>query len=125
MQLNATGGSGQGYAFKIAGEPSWLTLSGTGLLSGIPSTTTGSPVHFTMSVTDGAGNTTSHAYALTINPALVIGPTTLPAATVDDKFSTQLIAKGGSSKDYRVKLGTQPQTPPQAKSRCDESQSGP
>jgi hypothetical protein len=36
-------------------------------------------------------------------------------------LTLHVVHTGGSSKDYRVTLGTQPQTSPQATSRCDES----
>jgi hypothetical protein len=99
-QLTAAGGSGAGYDFSVGGHPAWLTLSPGGLLSGTPTTTTGSPFHFTVTATDGIGGTGSHTYALSVNPALTIRPVTLPVATVGDAFSQQLTPMGGSGTGY-------------------------
>ena len=99
-QLTAGGGSGTGYTFTATGLPSWLKLSSAGLLSGTPTTATGSPLHFTITLKDSNAVTTSHAYALTIDPALAVGPATLPVATIGNKLSKQLTGTGGSGKGY-------------------------
>ena len=52
QQLKATGGSGKGYAFTLSGQPAWLTITSSGLLSGTPTSATGSPLSFTITVTD-------------------------------------------------------------------------
>jgi S1-C subfamily serine protease len=44
--------------------------------------------------------------------------TMLAAHAPGDVLTLHVVHKGGSSKDYRVTLGTQPQTPPEAQSRC-------
>ena len=56
-QLTATGGSGAGYKFTEVDLPAGLTLSSSGLLSGTPTTATGSPFFFTVTVTDSKGGT--------------------------------------------------------------------
>jgi hypothetical protein len=99
-QLTALGGSGKGYAFTASGLPGWLTLSSTGLLSGIPPAPTVQPLSFTVTVTDSNGATGSLTEALTVDPALTLNPNSLPTATVGDKFSTQLTATGGSGAGY-------------------------
>jgi hypothetical protein len=68
VQLKAAGGSGTGYDFTGTGLPSWLTLSGDGLLTGTPLTNAGSPFGFTVTVTDSIGGTRSQAYSLTVHP---------------------------------------------------------
>jgi hypothetical protein len=100
VQLRAIGGSGTGYAFSAAGLPSWLKLSANGLLSGTPTSAAGSPVSFTITVRDSIKATGSASYTLTIDPALTVSPTTLPAAMVGQRFSTQLTASGGSGTGY-------------------------
>ena len=100
VQLTATGGSGAGYSFTSVDLPSWLTLSSSGVLYGTPTSSTGSPLPFTVTVTDSNNATGSRAYSLTVDPALTISPGTLGVATVGDKFSTQLMAAGGSGAAY-------------------------
>jgi S1-C subfamily serine protease len=51
--------------------------------------------------------------------------TMLASHAPGDVLTLHVVHTGGSSKDYRVKLGTQPQTPPRATSRCRERQSSP
>ena len=99
-QLTATGGSGKSYTFTASDLPSGLTLSATGLLSGTPTSNTGSPLKFTVTVGDSNGSTASHNYTLTVDPALAISPATLAVATVGNKVSKQLTATGGSEKGY-------------------------
>jgi hypothetical protein len=99
-QLKASGGSGKGYVFTATDLPSWLTLSSTGLLSGTPTTISGSPLSFTITLTDSNNATTNKSYEIVVDPALTVGPGTLPAAMVGDKFTTQLTASGGSGKGY-------------------------
>jgi hypothetical protein len=100
VQLRAGGGSGKGFAFSASGLPTWLKLSANGLLSGTPSSTTGSPVSFTITVRDSTRATASAAYTLTIDPALTLSPARLPRATVGQLFSTQMMASGGSGTGF-------------------------
>jgi S1-C subfamily serine protease len=51
--------------------------------------------------------------------------TMLAAHAPGDDLMLHVVHKGGSEKDYRVKLGTQPQAPPAARSRCDNEQTSP
>jgi hypothetical protein len=103
-QLTATGGSGTGYVFAASGLPSWLTLSGAGLLSGTPTSTAGSPIGLNVTVTDSNSATGSRAYSLTVDPVITISPNALNgSATVGDKFSQQLTAWGGSGSGYTFK----------------------
>jgi large repetitive protein len=102
-QLTATGGSGSGYSFTAVDLPSWLTLSSTGALSGTPTAATGSPVSFTVTVTDSNNATGSLIYALTVDPELTLSPTQLGVATVGDRLSMQLTAAGGSGTGYTFK----------------------
>jgi hypothetical protein len=68
QQFSTTGGSGTGYKYTASGLPSWLTISGTGLLKGTPPANSPSDIMFIIMVTDGNGGTTSEQLMLTINP---------------------------------------------------------
>ena len=106
-QLTAAGGSGAGYVFKGVGLPAWMTLSSSGLLSGTPTTATGSPFRFTVIATDSNAGTVSHVYSLLVHPALAFNPIT-GVATVGDNYSTQLRAIGGSGAGYTYAASSLP-----------------
>jgi hypothetical protein len=108
QQLTPTGGSRSGYVFTAPSLPGWLTLSSSGLLIGTPDATVLSPVTFAVTLTDSNGDTINHNYSLTVDPALVVNPGTLPVATVGDVFRQQLTATGGSGTGYRFTLGSHP-----------------
>jgi hypothetical protein len=99
-QLTAAGGSGSGYTFAGGIMPTWMKLSSGGLLSGMPTSMIGSPVHFTVTVADSKGGTGTRLYSLSVNPALVIRPNSLQVATVGDNYKIQLTASGGSHQGY-------------------------
>jgi hypothetical protein len=103
VTITATGGSGS-YTFALASGklPAGLTLTSSGVLSGKPTTSIGSPFKFTITATDNSnsGLTGSQAYMLTVDPAITIGPTTLAVATVGDAVNDKLTAKGGSGTGY-------------------------
>ncbi len=84
--MTAAGGSGKGYAFTGAGLPAGLTLTRAGLLSGTPTTASGSPFDFMVTATDSNGGTVSQPYALTVDPAVVVKPNSLPVAAVGDHY---------------------------------------
>ena len=73
QQLTASGGSGSGYTFGATGLPAGLSLSPTGLLSGTPTTATGSPFAVDVTVTDGDGGTGSQNYSLTVKAKTITG----------------------------------------------------
>ena len=69
--LTATGGSGSSYTFTAPGLSSsfpWLSLSPAGLLTGTPSVVPGTPIKFTVTVTDSNGFSISKIYTLTVKP---------------------------------------------------------
>ncbi len=110
VTITASGGSGS-YTFALAAGsklPAGLTLTSAGVLSGIPTTTSGSPFRFTIVATDksNSGLTGSQAYTLTVDPAITLGPTTLAVATVADAVNDNLTAKGGSGSGYTFALAT-------------------
>jgi fibronectin-binding autotransporter adhesin len=97
-QLTASGGSGSGYTFSATGLPAGLTLSSSGLLSGMP--TTAAAYTLVVTVTDSVNATGSQPYAITVDPAITLSPTTLPVPTVGSGYSEQLTASGGSGSGY-------------------------
>ena len=98
--MTAAGGSGHGYVFTGVGLPAWLKLSSTGLLTGVPSATANASASFMVTVSDSARGVASTSYTLTVDPALVLSPTTLTVVTVGNAFSTLLTTAGGSGAGY-------------------------
>ncbi len=72
----ASGGSGTGYVFSLASgtTPPGLMLNGA-VLSGTPTTTTGSPFTFAIQVTDSASNSFQKEFQITVNPIPTCNPT--------------------------------------------------
>jgi hypothetical protein len=92
--LGASGGAGV-FSWSAIGQPSWLTLSPAGVLTGTPPTP-GSVV-FNVTVTDSGGATRTAAFTIPVNPPLSITTTSpLSAATAGAPFSNTLTAAGGS-----------------------------
>jgi uncharacterized protein len=75
----ASGGSGSGYVFSQPSGtvPPGLALTGA-VLSGTPTSITGSPFTFIIHVADGASNTAQTSFQITINPV----PTCTPTNTI-------------------------------------------
>ncbi len=73
QQLTASGGSGAGYTFTATGLPPGLSLSTSGLLSGTPTTATGSPFAVDVTVTDGDDGTGSQNDSLTVKAKTISG----------------------------------------------------
>ena len=107
--LTATGGSGS-YTFSVtAGAlPTGLTLNtGSGVLSGTPSSAGISS--FTITATDGNGATGSRAFSVAINSAITVNPSSLPAGAVGSAYSQTISAAGGSGAyTFSVTAGTLP-----------------
>jgi len=91
VTFTASGGSGTGYTFaQTAGTlPPGLTLSGA-TLSGMPTTTTGSPFSFTIQVTDSASATGSKVFQLTVvNPSACPNPSPPPQSCGVERWSVK------------------------------------
>ncbi len=73
QQLAATGGQAP-FTWSLVGgaQPTGLTLSAGGVLSGTPSTAAGSPFGFMVRVTDALGGTSTQAYVVSIAGAPTI-----------------------------------------------------
>ncbi|WP_168189463.1 beta strand repeat-containing protein [Paludisphaera borealis] len=97
--LTASGGSGSGYVFSATGLPDGLSIDANGLITGTPTTTTGSPFSFDVEVTDNA-STFTMSFTLAVNPALAITPGTVPQAALGSLYNQQLTATGGSGVGY-------------------------
>lgn len=96
-----TTGGAPTVVWSAKGLPTGLTISPTtGLITGTPSTNTGSPYMVTVTVTDGDGATASVAPTLTVNPAITLTPATLPIAVPGVAYSNTLKAAGGSGAGY-------------------------
>jgi hypothetical protein len=108
----ASGGSGNGYTYSLASGtlPTGLSLSSAGVISGTPTTATGSPFSFTVQVTDSVGGTGSKAFSVTINPALAISTSSpMPVGDVGIAYSQTFAATGGTgSLTWSVSAGSLP-----------------
>ncbi|HTW61905.1 MAG TPA: putative Ig domain-containing protein [Terracidiphilus sp.] len=107
--LSATGGSGTGYTWtKTAGSlPTGVTLSSTGAITGTP--TTAGTFSFTVQVTDSDADTATAPLSITINAALAVSTTSLPAGTVNTSYSQSVAATGGVSPyTWSISVGSLP-----------------
>ena len=95
--ITASGGAGSPFTFTTADPLDGLTLSKSGLLSGMP--TTNGSFTFTVTATDGIGATGTQQYTLTVNPPIVVSPTSptgLAIATVGNAYNQTITASGGA-----------------------------
>jgi subtilase family serine protease len=98
--LTASGGTGNitlevsNIQNPIAGLVLPASGSGSLVISGTP-TETGTET-FTVTATDSNGDTASTNYSIAGNGAVVLGPASLPAATVNAVFNQTLTASGGT-----------------------------
>jgi uncharacterized protein (TIGR03437 family) len=106
----ASGGSGTGYTFTIAGSTPGLTLNAsTGVLSGAPTSAT--TYSFTIGVSDGSQFTPpfqAKSYTIVVEPAITITPTTIPAADSGVNYTQSFTASGGSGSGYTYSISAQP-----------------
>lgn len=94
MSFAASGGSGAGLTWSIAGSglPSGVTLSAAGQMSGAPRTA--GAFSFFVQVTDSSGNRATQQFTMQVLP-FAISPTVLPNARIGSPFSVALAALGG------------------------------
>jgi hypothetical protein len=96
QNLAAAGGSG-GYTWSLTSGslPVGLALSGSGAITGTP--TTAAVSGFTVQVADSSGAAATALLGITVNlPALAVTTTSLPNGTVGAAYSQNLAASGGS-----------------------------
>ncbi len=107
--FSATGGTTP-YTFNVSvgSLPAGLTLNAaTGVLAGTPSAAATS--NFTIQATDRFGAIGTRAYSVTINPAIVVNPATLPGGTLGTAYSQTVSATGGTgSYTFSRSAGTLP-----------------
>jgi hypothetical protein len=101
--LAASGGTGisANYSWATANGsslPAGLTLSSSGVLSGKPTTATGStPATFTVTVTDSVASLSANTtFSLVVGAGLSITTTTVPNGNVGMPYSVTLAATGGT-----------------------------
>ena len=99
--LQASGGVTP-YTWSISGNPSWLSISPSGVLSGTP-TATGT-FSFTAKVTDSTkptANTKSASLSITVDTPITVTTTSpLPTGYVGLAYSKALAATGGSGTGF-------------------------
>jgi hypothetical protein len=102
--LQAQGGTPpySSWAVSIGALPNGLTLnSSTGVIGGAPTTTTGSPFSFSVTVRDSVGNTSpARALSIAVDQPLTIAPPALPSGTVGVDYKQTLAAGGGAGGPY-------------------------
>ncbi len=102
--LAATGGAGTPYTWTWAAAsgsslPAGLTLSSAGVIGGTP--TAAGTFNVVVTAADSISNSGSATLSLKVEAALAVSsPTTLPGATVNEAYSLQLAATGGSEIGY-------------------------
>ncbi|MFO0822011.1 MAG: putative Ig domain-containing protein [Gemmataceae bacterium] len=97
--ITAEGGSG-GFTFSTTDAlPAGLSLSGSGVLSGTPTAGVNAS-NITVTVTVLRRGTPRRRFSLTINPALIVGPASVPVGIVGVYSGTSFTATGGSGTGY-------------------------
>src|SRR5580658_2558949 len=106
--LTATGGSG-GYTWSLfsGSLPAGLTLASSGLIGGTPSAAGTAPI--TVKAADSDGLTARQNLSITVDSAITITTTSLPAGTVGIPYSQTFTATGGSGQyTWSVSAGALP-----------------
>lgn len=109
QNITATGGTGaKTFAVSAGTLPNGLTLSGAGVLSGMP-TATGS-FDFTVTATDTVGASGSRAYTVVINSSVTITTAALSNWGVNSPgYNQTVVATGGTgAKTFAVTAGALP-----------------
>ena len=112
--LGATGGVQpfSNWAVSAGALPAGLTLNAaTGAISGTPANAAGSPFGFSVTVRDGAGNTSaSQAFSIAVNGAVTVTAAALPGGAVGALYSAALAASGGFApySNWTVSAGSLP-----------------
>ncbi|HER00590.1 MAG TPA: hypothetical protein ENO22_14730 [candidate division Zixibacteria bacterium] len=96
QQLSATGGTGSLVWSDVNSDldGTGLTLSATGIISGVPSAA--GIIHFTARAADAVGADDTQDFEFTVNPSLTIVQDTLPDGKVGEAYSYQLTCTGGT-----------------------------
>src|SRR5262249_11722437 len=97
------------YTFAVTSGalPPGLALLSNGALTGTPGTL--GSFSFTITATDLAGCTGSHAYSMDVCPAITVSPSTLPDGSINVAYSQNMGATGGTAPyTFSVTSGTLP-----------------
>jgi len=96
--LKSSGGGGDySYAVTVGALPTGLSLSSAGVISGTPTEArTGA---FSITVTDGNGDTLEEDFSLSISETIYIYPSVLPDATKDESYSESFTIYGNGEFD--------------------------
>lgn len=109
--FSATGGtSGYTWSVKNSSTPPGLSLSSSGVLSGLP--TESGTYAFTVEVTDALAVTDSLDVEMAVlgSPISILTPSALPYAMISEPYATQLEATGGTQPyAWQISSGTLPQ----------------
>ena len=99
VTVTATGGAGT-LTWSMTGQPSGLTITAAGAISGVPTASGAFQVTLTVSDTSSPVQTDSKTLPLTISPAapppLAIATASLPNGTVNQQYSATVAATGGT-----------------------------
>ena len=110
--LSASGGTGpySGWTVTSGTLPAGLTLnSGTGLISGTPTSSNGAGVSITVRASDSYGCQGSRTYTIKICPVISLTPTSLSAATVGTAYNQTVAGSGGAAPyTFTVSSGSLP-----------------
>jgi len=95
------------YSITFSSLPVGLTLNtSTGIISGIP-TVNGTSI-FTITATDSLSNTGAKGYVLAVR-GLIISPSTLPAAPINNEYNQTITTSGGIAPySYTISSGSLP-----------------
>ena len=96
--ITASGGTASySYAITAGALPANLTLSTTGVISGIPNVTSGS-YNFTVTVTDANACTASNVFTISVDcPTITISPSTLTPGVVGSVYTDVTFTTSGST----------------------------
>ena len=107
QKFTASGGTGSTTLGESGTLPAGLAFTAsTGTLSGTP--TASGTFNLSVTATDSAGDTTSDNYTLTINPAVSLSPSSLPASTLGVAYSQKFTATGGTGSITLSESGSLP-----------------
>jgi hypothetical protein len=98
--LSANGGLPP-YTWSATGLPPGLSISASGVISGTPTISAGSPFAVTVTVTDGALNTGSTTYSLIVDATLTItSPASLLTGILNVMYPNTTITASGGTPPY-------------------------
>jgi Putative Ig domain len=109
--LQAVGGIGPDtYAVTSESLPSGLTMSRSGVISGVPAAPPATQTSsFVVTATDATGATASASYSITVPGLGIVSMAALPAATTDTPYSIALLAVGAvGTPTWHLSGGTLP-----------------